>query len=138
LRREHVVLRLQLHGEDAAKQSAILARVEEAIARAAAGAATTSDVVAATSAEDLARRAGGAADYRAPALTREQLWEIVEGAEHRANGRTAAARALATSGDRDERARLRVAAEHCAEPALRQELEALAEAEAEEELARKA
>jgi hypothetical protein len=131
LRKDEVVLRLQLHGEDAAKQRAILGRVEAAIARGS-EASAEGHIVATASERDLARLAHGAGDYRAPALTREQLWRVVEGAEHDARGRTAAARALASSGDGAERARLRVAAEHCAEPDVRAELEALAEAEADE------
>ena len=57
-----------------------------------------------------------------PALTRDQLWTLVEGPEHDRETRTAAARALATTGSEGERARLRIAAEHCAEPKVRVEL----------------
>jgi hypothetical protein len=127
LRGERVVLRLQLHGKDAADQAAILRRIEEAIARAHEGTSSAAaQVVVGTSERQLARLASGAADYRAPTLTREQLWALVEGPEHDAATRTAAAKALARTGDDEERARLRVAADHHAEPHSRVVLKELA------------
>jgi hypothetical protein len=63
------------------------------------------------------------------ALTRDQLWALVEGPEVEASARRAAAEALvssAASGDGRERARLRVAADHCAEPNVRVALAELA------------
>jgi hypothetical protein len=127
LRGHRVVLTLQLHGKDAADHAAILRRIEEAIAKAHEGASSAAgQVVLGTSERQLARLAGGAADYRAPTLTREQLWALVEGPEHDAATRTAAAKALAQTGDHDERARLRVAAEHYAEPHSRVVLRELA------------
>lgn len=118
-----VVLRLQLHGKDATQKDAVLARMSAAIEQAHAGAsAAEGRVVASARAGDLARAAAGASDYRVPALTRDQLWTLVEGPEHDRETRTAAARALATTGSEGERARLRIAAEHCAEPKVRVEL----------------
>jgi hypothetical protein len=120
IRGSSVVLRLQLHGEDATQKDAILSRIQEAIEGAKAGAtAGAGQVVAAATEDQLSRLAEGGADYRAPALTREQLWSLVEGPEHDRRTRTAAARALAKTGNDEERRRLRVAAEHCAEPQVR-------------------
>jgi hypothetical protein len=134
LRGTRVILRLQLHGEDAAERPAILARIQEAIAKAKTGeTAAAGQIVASTSDAGLARLAEGAADYRAPALTREQLWSLVEGPEHGAKTRTAAARALAKTADAEEKTRLRVAAEHCAEPQVRVLLLGMAQAKDEDE-----
>jgi hypothetical protein len=128
------VLRLQLHGRDAASQGAILRRIEESIRRAHEGESRAAgEVVKGSSARQLARLAEGGADYRAPAVTREQLWSLVEGPEHDQATRTAAAKALATTGDDDERARLRVAADHYAEPRSRVVLRELATIEEEED-----
>jgi hypothetical protein len=125
--RGKVALRLQLHGEDAALEASVLARIEEAIAKAQSGeSAGPGRLVASASEGDLARIGEGATDYRAPALTREQLWALVEGSEHDARTRTRAATALARTRDSGERARLRVAAEHCAEPSVRVVLRDLA------------
>jgi siroheme synthase (precorrin-2 oxidase/ferrochelatase) len=87
--------------------------------------------VAAASQDDLARAASGGAHYRVATLTRERLWALVEGPEIAALARKAAAEALVQSSDEPERARLRVAAERCAEPEVRIALRAMAE-EAEE------
>jgi hypothetical protein len=128
VRRGKVVLRLQLHGEDAARRGAVLARITENIARVREGrGATAAQVVASSSKEDLARVVGGAGDYRMATLTREQLWALVEGPEIEASARKAAAEALVRSSDHGERARLRVAAEQCAEPQVRIALQELAE-----------
>ncbi len=127
-RQKKVVLRLQLHGKDAACREALLARLQDAIraAHARTGAATA-EVVASVSSSELARAAAGASDYRSPAVTRDQLWGVVEGTEHDAATRTAAARALAHTQGGQDRGRLRVAAARCAEPELRVELLDLAE-----------
>jgi hypothetical protein len=120
VRGERVMVRLQLHGEDAFKRAAIVARIQGAIAQVKEGrGATSAGLVSSSTAEELARAAGGAADYRGAALTREQLWALVEGPEVEARARQAAAEALAKTSDGDDRARLRVAAEHCAAPAVR-------------------
>jgi hypothetical protein len=127
VRRGRVLLRLQLHGEDAMRRDAVLARITEHIARVKEGrGAMAAQMVASSTKEALARIAHGGADYRMAAMTREQLWALVEGPEIEASARKAAAVALATSNDGSERARLRVAAEHCAEPQVRVALEEIA------------
>jgi hypothetical protein len=127
VRRGRVVLRLQLHGEDAGRRDAVLDRIRANIDRVLIGeSAPAAELVASASKEDLARFATGAADYRAATLSREQLWALVEGPEVEGSARTRAAGALARSADQAERARLRVAAERCAEPQVRVALEVLA------------
>jgi hypothetical protein len=127
LRGEKIVLRLQLHGEDAARRDAVLARIAENLARVREGrGAPAAQLVASSSKAALARIAEGAGDYRMATLSREQLWALVEGPEIDASARKAAAEALARSNDGSERARLRVAAEHCAEPQVRVALEEIA------------
>ena len=70
-----IVLRLQLHGEDAARRGAVLARITESIARVRGGrGAMAAQIVATSSKEDLARLAHGSVDYRVANLSREQLW----------------------------------------------------------------
>ena len=130
LRGGEVALRLQLHGEDATRRDAILERLRVAIARMKdeRGHAAT-DFVASASKEALTRIAHGAGDYRVASLSREQLWTLVEGPAIDGTARRTAARALAASGDGEERARLRVAAEHCAEPQVRIALQRLADGE---------
>lgn len=127
--REGVVIRLQLHGEDAAKRDAVIAKIRAAIARAKKGAsAVAGQIVASATSERLARTArGDGGEYRAPALTPEQLWEIVEAPEVDAAARTAAAAALATTDESGARARLRVAAEQIADPEVRGALRDIAE-----------
>jgi hypothetical protein len=127
--REGVVMRLQLHGEDAAKRDAVIAKIRVAIARAKHGAsAVAGQIVASATSERLARTArGDGGEYRAPALTLEQLWEIVEAPEVDAAARTAAATALATTDESGARARLRVAAEQIADPEVRGALRDIAE-----------
>jgi hypothetical protein len=136
-RHGRVALRLQLHGEDAARSGAILERLRDAIARAkdpgGGGAHALAD---AASAVLLARAARGDADYRTAGATREEIWELVEAASTGGTTRAAAAAALAPELDGDGRARLRVAAQRCAEPAVRRTLLRIAggdEAEGEEE-----
>jgi hypothetical protein len=133
VKRGRVALRLQLHGEDAARRDAVLARITENLARVKEGrGAVAAQLVATSSKDDLARVAHGAADYRMATLTREQLWALVEGPEVEASARKAAAEALVASGDGRERARLRVAADHCAEPNVRVALAELAGTDGEE------
>lgn len=128
VRGKRVVLRLQLHGRDAARRDAILARVAENIARAREGqGAATTHMVAGASKDALAWAASGGAHYRVATLTREQLWALVEGSEAVAASRMAAAEALLESSDESERARLRVAADRCAEPDAREALREMAE-----------
>jgi hypothetical protein len=74
----------------------------------------------------------GASHYRQAAVPREQLWDVVEGAAADPSERVLAAEALKTGElDVDERKRLRVAAEHCAEPKVRIALEQLLDDEVE-------
>ncbi|HEY2512870.1 MAG TPA: hypothetical protein VGI39_18515 [Polyangiaceae bacterium] len=128
IREGKLVLRLQLHGEDARKREAVVARVAAHIEQVREGhQATAAQLVTSASERDLVRAASGAGDYRAAALTREQLWSLVEGPEIGAEERSAAAMALVRAGGEAERARLRVAAEQCAEPRVRVALGAIAE-----------
>jgi hypothetical protein len=118
-----------LHAEDRAGVREGVDRARECVggmAHERAGAATA-EVVASVSSSELARAAAGASDYRSPAVTRDQLWGVVEWTEHDAATRTAAARALAHTQGGQDRGRLRVAAARCAEPELRVELLDLAE-----------
>jgi hypothetical protein len=132
-RGKRTLLRLQLHGKDIARREALAARIEAAIARAheEREAPVASFVASASSAELASVAAGGGGDYRRSAMSREELWSVVEGPASDSRTRRAAAEALAKSGDPSERARLRVAAENAAEPTLRATLEDLAEDEPE-------
>ncbi len=126
LRGTRVVLRLQLHGEDAARRDALLARLQAAIARAAAERDEPAvSFVGGASRADLTRAAEGGGDYRQQAVSREQLWSVLEGPTVATAARRAAAEALAGSRDPAERARLRIAADRCAEPAVRVRMEEL-------------
>lgn len=57
--------------------------------------------------------------YRVAAISRQQLWELVESPGTDGATRTAAAEALARTPDPTERARLRAAASHCVDPRVR-------------------
>jgi hypothetical protein len=117
---ERVVLRLQLHGEDATQKDVVVARIAEAVrtakeqATAAAGA-----LVAAAPEERLLRLAAGGEGYRIASVSSAQLWAIVEGPEHEATTRAAAARAVLASGRVEENARVRAAARRVAQPEAR-------------------
>jgi hypothetical protein len=128
LRRDRVMVRLQLHGDDVARREAILARVRDSIehARATSDARAT-NLAASSTAAQLARSAGGGADYRTASLTRDELWALVEGPSIDGATRAAAAAALVRTGDDAQRARLRVVAESCAEPRTRVALHEVAE-----------
>jgi hypothetical protein len=128
LRKDRVLLRLQLHGEDATQKDAIIARMQEAAdAAKQRRTAAVGEIVAAASEEKLARLAeGGGQGYRSPSVTKEQLWSLVGAPEPEAAVRTAAARALVNGGNERERARLRVAARECAQPGVRVALMELA------------
>ncbi len=128
LRGSRVVLRLQLHGEDATQKELIVARIEEAIdAARKRRTEAVGEIVASATPERLARLADGAEGYRSPSVTRDQLWSVVGAPEADAATRTAAARALVTRGDGHDRARLRVAASECAQPGVRVALMELAD-----------
>jgi hypothetical protein len=124
------VLRLQLHGTDDARAEALAERIRAALAQ---SHRTDGAHLLARSAAGgaLGRAAQGATDYRQPAVSREQLWELVEGEATDQQARVAAAEALATSIDGPERARLRIAATHVADPRVRIALEDLAHDEPE-------
>lgn len=137
LREGRVVLRLQLHGDDAGRRDEVLARIAEAIGRARSGETRGAEALVQSMA---ARRKAIAAaveppSYREPTITREHLWELVEGAATDAPTRTAAAEALALTLplDGDERSRLRVAASRVADPRVRVALGSLARDEEGEE-----
>jgi hypothetical protein len=127
-RRDSVVVRLQLHGKDAARREALLARLLGAIERARLERNDpTATLVSASTKAQLTRAADGGSDYRQAAVSRDQLWALVEGPGVDTEARRAAAEALAKTSDQDDRARLRVAAEHSAEPSVRVRLHELLE-----------
>ncbi len=119
------VLRLQLHGTDDARADALAERIRAALAQ---SNRTDGAHLLARSAVggSLGRAAQGATDYRQPSVSREQLWELVEGEATDQRARVAAAEALAGSGTTDDRARLRIAATRVADPKVRIALEDLA------------
>ncbi len=78
---------------------------------------------------------GASATFRSVGLTREQLLRVVESTSASARERLAAAVALRTGLTDDEKPRIRVAAERCAEPALRERMVRVAFAPSDEELA---
>jgi hypothetical protein len=121
-----VVLRLQLHGADAARAESLAERIRAALALS--NRTDGAHLLARTAVAGLLGRAAqGATDYRQASVTREQLWELVEGEATDEQARVAAATALADSGGREDRGRLRVAAAHVADPRVRIALEELAE-----------
>jgi hypothetical protein len=127
LRRGKAVLRLQLHGADAIRRDAVTARIRENIERVQRGeGAVAAQLVSSSTKDALARVASGGADYRAASLSREALWALIEGPAVDAGARRAAAEALSRTSDERERVRLRVAAEHCADPEVRIALTELA------------
>ena len=133
VRQGRVALRLQLHGEDATRRDAIMARIHEALARVKdVERDAAANFVTSRSSDKVAQSARGGGDYRMPSVSHEALWSLVEGAAVAAPTRTAAAEALVSTGGVPERERLRVAAAHCADPRVRLALEELADDEADE------
>ena len=127
-------LHLQMHGEDAAQRGEVIARVNAGIARSRDASARGAEVIVQTvGTTDVTAATNGADRYRLPSISRDQLWQLVEGSTANASTRTAAAQALASTLDAGDRARLRVAATRCVEPRLRVALEELAGASDEEE-----
>jgi hypothetical protein len=127
VRRDRVVLRLQLHGEDAPRREAIALRIEAAIARVHhVERDAAANFVTSRSTERVADSLRGGGDYRMPSVSREDLWALVEGSAVDAATRTAAAEVLAHGVDPGGRERLRVAASQCADPRVRVALEELA------------
>jgi hypothetical protein len=125
-----VVLRLQLHGEDATRRDAIMARIHEALGRVKdVERDAAANFVTSRSTDKVAQSARGGGDYRMPSVSHEALWSLVEGTAVAEPTRTAAAEALVGTGGVPERERLRVAAAHCADPRARLALEELADDE---------
>jgi hypothetical protein len=139
-RRSQTVLRLQLHDTDAGRAPELAARLGRAMDRAAAMRNDGADLLMQATrsvggpSEKLASSARGGLDYREPAMAREQLWQLVEGPVLSAEARRVAAEALAEDLDGEERVRLRIAAERCADPRARHALERVLEEDEEEEL----
>jgi hypothetical protein len=122
-----VLLRLQLHGDDAGRLDEVQARINGGIARATDPRTRGAELfVQAMPSRRVAEATGGPASYRVPSPSREQLWELVEASTTDAATRTAAAEALAGALAPSERARLRVVAAQCAEPRVRIAIGALA------------
>ena len=132
-RHGRVVLRLQLHGEDVARSQGILDRLRAGISGARdPGSGGARGLADAASQARLAWAARGDADYRTAGATREEVWELVEAPATDGPTRAAAATALAPGLDGAGRARLRVAAQTCAEPAARETLLRIAAGDEEE------
>jgi hypothetical protein len=127
VQRGRAVLRLQMHGDDAGRRDEVVMRMTDGIARSRESTSRGAEMVVQTMPRDqvVASTMGGDR-YRLPSISREQLWDLVEGAAANASTRTAAAEVLSVALDDSERARLRVAAAQCAEPRLRVALEMLA------------
>ncbi len=133
VRGDRVLLRLQLHGEDAGRRDAIVGRIRSGIARVADVARDgAANFVRAASTQSVARSTRGGTDYRMPAVSREALWALVEGAGVDATARQAAAEVITLGAAHDDRERLRVAAGKVADPRVRIALEELANHEEEE------
>jgi hypothetical protein len=137
--RGRMVLRLQMHGEDATQRDEVIARVNAGIARSRDASSRGAEMIVQTvRTSDVAATTNGADQYRLPSISRDQLWQLVEGSTADASTRTAAAEALAITLDPGDRARLRVAATQCVEPRLRVTLEDLAGSDEEEDAERDA
>jgi hypothetical protein len=124
LRRQgRVVLRLQLHGTDEGRHVAVAERIRAGLsgAREQAGGAAHR-LVEARGKASFVHAATGQASFRSPGMTRDALWEVVEAAASSGESRVAAAEALEIGASPEDRARLRFAAERCAEPAVRSAL----------------
>lgn len=127
VRRGRVVLRLQLHGKDATRREAILARMVDGLARVKdVERDAAANFVTSRSVDHVVDSARGGGDYRLPSVSPDALWALVEGPGVDATTRTAAAEALVKVAGAD-RERLRVAAAHCADPRVRVALEELVE-----------
>jgi hypothetical protein len=128
------LVRLQLYGEDAWLRDSILERLSLAIGEAEDKAHEgAGGLVGSVSSREIARLGRGAGDYRAPHVTREQLWDVVAGPSHDARVRTQAARALVRSRREGDQERLVALAERCADPSVRLALTELAEEPDDEE-----
>jgi hypothetical protein len=128
VRNGRVLIRLQLHGEDAARRDAVLDRITERVASSRDPSALGAQrMVEVKSTDEVVRATMGGGGYRAPSVTRDELWRLVEGSTTDATSRTAAAEALAKTCAPGEGQRLRVAAEKCADVRARVVLETIAE-----------
>lgn len=83
------------------------------------------------------RRLSGESDFRRVRIARERLEEIVDSPAFSMSTRAAAAVALDAEGGRDGRERVRLAAEQLAAPEVRREAKGFAEANSQEEMARR-
>lgn len=135
LRGTKVVLRLQLHGEDALRRDALADRLRAAIRVAEKQRDEPAvEFVRSADASKLERAASGAGNYREVAPTREKLWDILDSPAVDAKGRATAASALARGADAEERGRLRRIADQCAEPKVRARIVELLDEMPEEEM----
>lgn len=125
-------LRIQLHGPDAARRAAVVERLRASLREARASSAAHRLAEAAT-ASHLGQAARGEVDYRRAGASREELWEVLEGSAPASAARTAAAAALSVGARAEERARLRIAAQRCAEPETRAALLRVAAGEDEDD-----
>jgi hypothetical protein len=130
MRGERVVLRLQMHSADAKRGKEVAGRIRDAIAAAREQAGAGAEhVVRVESAARVATMTEGGVDYRSPAVSREHLWAVVEGASADGETRMAAARALAVTLTDEDKPRMRAVAARVADPRLRVALDALVEEE---------
>jgi hypothetical protein len=130
VRQGRTVLRLQLHDADVMRAPTLVARLRAAMDHAARMRGEGADLLmqatqaaqassGGSSASSLASSSRGGRDYRQPAMAREHLWQLIEGPVSDRNARTAAAQALGSDLSTEERGRLRVAVDKCAEPRVR-------------------
>ena len=136
--RGKTTLRLQLHDDDVTRAPALTARIQAAMDQSTRMRGEGADRLMQAqgtldASERLASSSRGGLDYRQPAIAREQLWELVEGPVSDANARRVAAEALAPDMSREEKERLRVVVEKCAEPRARVALQRLLDRDPEDE-----
>jgi len=136
--RGKTTLRLQLHDDDVTRAPALAARIQAAMDHSRRMQSEGADrLMQAQGTLDASKRLAsssrGGLDYRQPAIAREQLWELVEGPVSDANARRVAAEALAPDMSREEKERLRVVVEKCAEPRARVALQRLLDQDPEDE-----
>jgi len=131
-------LRLQLHDDDVTRAPALAARIQAAMDQSTRMRSEGADRLmqashgTAAASQKLAHSSRGGLDYRQPAIAREQLWQLVEGPVSDANARRVAAEALAPDMSREEKERLRVVVDKCAEPRARVALQRLLDQEEED------
>jgi hypothetical protein len=145
VRQGRTVLRLQLHDADVLRAPTLVARLRAAMENAATMRSEGADLLmqatqaahassGASSASTLASSSRGGRDYRQPSMAREHLWQLIEGPVSDRTARTAAAQALGADLSTEERVRLRVAVEKCAEPRVRVALQKVLAASQPDEL----